>query len=69
MIDVVKLFDNRIPIRILGRSLGGRKLRGRWEDEMGQDVAIMLSTKGCCIVATHRSDWRKKTDGHGLEAD
>jgi hypothetical protein len=25
---------------------------------MGQDAAIMLSTKGCCIVATHRSDWR-----------
>jgi len=65
---VVRLFDNRIPIRILGGSLGGRKLRDRWEDEVGQDVAIMLSAKGCCVVATHRSDWRKETAHHGQEA-
>jgi hypothetical protein len=52
----------------LGGSLGGRKLRDRWENEMGQDVAITLGTKGCCIVATHRSDWRKKTGGLDQEA-
>jgi len=51
----------------LGGSFGGRKLRDRWEDEMGQDVAMMLSTKRCCVVATHRSDWRKKTGGRGQE--
>jgi len=64
---VVRLFDNRIPILILGGSLGGKKLRDRWENETGQDVAIMLSTNGCCVVAKHRSDWRKKTGGHGQE--
>jgi hypothetical protein len=50
-----------------GGSLGGRKLRDRWEDEMGQDGAIMLNMKGCYIVAKHRCDWRKKMGGHGQE--
>jgi hypothetical protein len=46
------LFDNRIPKRILGGSLGGRQLRDRLEDKVGQDAARLLSTKGCCMAAT-----------------
>jgi hypothetical protein len=43
----VRVFENRVPQRILEGGFGGRgptvKLRSRWEDEMRESAAKLLS--------------------------